>query len=143
MHDGDAAVVGGGGEARHVGDHPASHRHDGVGAGQPPTGKAPAQLLHRGQALGPLTLTDQKGLPLDAGVDGHVDRGLGDHGGAGDAGRHDLEQTVTGAGTDQHLVRPGPEGDRDADHRRASDDSAASSRSTTVTGASRSTSTTT
>ena len=69
VHVGRAPVVGGGGEAGHVGDDAAADGHDHVGPGEPGWANCAAELLDRGQRLGVLAVGDDADLEGQAGVE--------------------------------------------------------------------------
>ena len=100
----DAPVVDGCGEAGHVGDHPPAERDHHVGPGQAPPGEAAAERLDGLEVLGLLTVVEEKGALLHAGVHGPWHVLLGDDGGPVGTDREHLDQAVAGT-----RPRPGPE----------------------------------
>ena len=110
-------MVGGGGEAGHVGDHAPAHADDDVAARQPPRGEGPAEVLDGRQRLGGLTVADREHPLLDPGVDLEADAGLGHDGRTADAGRQHVGQVGRGIRPDQHRIGAvARQRDVDADH---------------------------
>ena len=116
VHDGDAAVVAGGGEAGDVGDQPAADGDHGVGAGEAPAGPLPAEVLDRGEGLGVLAVRDRGHAVLAPGVDGEPDAGLGDHGHPARGGGQQARQLVAHPRPDEHRVATARRGDLDDVH---------------------------
>ncbi len=147
MHDRDTPVVDGRGEAGHVGDHPPADGHDHVGPGQAPPGEVAAERFDRFEILGRLAVVEKKGALLDAGVHRPGNGSLGDDRGPVGSDREHLGQAVAGAGPDQDRVGAVAEVDAEFMHRvrslagqRSLGQAAATIRSTTCGGDSRSTS---
>ncbi len=142
VHHRHTPVVHRRGEPRRVGHHPATHGDDHVLSCQPPLGELPAEVLHRVEALGPLALVDEERAMLDAGVDGHPDRCLGDDRGPVGPRRHHPVEPVPCARADQHVVAVGAQLDRDGGHTVPAHRQAASTHSATCSPVRSSTTTT-
>ena len=120
VNHGQAAVVGGGGEAGHVGDHPSAYADHGVAASQAPGCEGPAEFFDGGQCFGRLTVRDGKDSVVHARVHGNGNVGLGDDSDPLDPGRQYRSQFLRCLRADQHGVGPAfGQCHLEADHRTA------------------------